>query len=300
VQIKTVFRNAVERLIKAEIPDPELEASLLLAHVLHMARTELLLAGGKSLTADQMKLFDVLIARRLNREPLAYIIGEKEFWSLSFTVSKDVLIPRPETEFLLEQFLTALKSLSDRPGQKNRILDLGTGSGVIAVIIALELKNATVTAVDCSYRALQVARHNAKKHKVAARIDFINSSWFDAIASKPRFDAVISNPPYIASEILSQKSGDTTGSLQPEVGMFEPRLALDGGSRGIQIIRGISAELGTVLKSGGWFFMEIGADQKNEVMDIFRETAAYDCLSIVNDYAGLPRVFRARKRRDSR
>jgi len=295
VQIKTVFTNAVQRLKQANIPEPELEVSMLLSHVLKMERTAVLLAGEEVINDDQLKIFEKNTTRRLAREPLAYIIGEKEFWSLPFKVSKDVLIPRPETEFLLEKTLATLKSSFSNPEQAIKILDLGTGSGVIAIILALELMSANVTAIDYSFNALKVARHNAKKYNVAERIDYINCNWFEGIVIKAEFDAVISNPPYIAKEILAKPFSKTTDSLQPEVGGFEPRLALDGGERGIQEISRIAAELRKVLKPGGWFFMEIGADQEKEVFDIFTRTAAYDSIKIFKDYAGLPRVFQARK-----
>jgi release factor glutamine methyltransferase len=226
---------------------------------------------------------------------LAYITGVKEFWSLDFKVSKDVLIPRPETEFLLEKTLAAIRKSPVSSNKTLKILDLGTGSGVIAIILALELAAAKVTAIDYSYNALKVARHNAEKHKVTERIDFINCNWFDGIVAQTEFDVVVSNPPYIAREVLAIPFGGSTGSLQPEVVEFEPGLALDGGERGLQEISRIAAESGKVLKPGGWFFMEIGADQKKEVFDIVKVTGAFDNIAIFNDYAGLPRVFQARK-----
>jgi len=207
-----------------------------------------------------------------------------------------VLIPRPETELLLEKALVILKQSISNPDQKLKILDLGTGSGVISIIIALELGKAKVTAVDYSYNALKVAKHNAKNHEVAEKINFINCNWFAGIGARAEFDAVITNPPYIAQEIFTKPFGRSTGLLQPEVGNFEPRIALDGGERGMQKIKRIAAELGKFLKPGGWFFMEIGADQAKEVFDIFARTAAFGSIEIYNDYAGLPRVFRARKK----
>ncbi len=296
MQIKTVFHNAVQRLKQADITESELEASLLLSHALEMKRTAVLLAGERVLTDAQLEVFQKNVSRRLAREPLAYLIGEKEFWSLPFKVTKDVLIPRPETEFLLEKTLDVLNSSAGSPEQTIKILDLGTGSGVLAIVLALELVTVKVTALDYSYNALKVALHNAKKHNVSEIIDFINCNWFDGIKAKAVFDVVISNPPYVAQEVLAEPFGRNNGSLQPEVGDFEPRLALDGGERGIQEISIIAAELWKVLKPCGWFFMEIGADQQKEVFDIFRRTAAYDSLEIFNDYAGLPRVFQARKR----
>lgn len=296
MQIKKVFQNAVQRLQEANIPEAELDVSLLLSHALKMNRTAVLLAGDRGLNNIQFETFERNITRRLAREPLAYIIGEKEFWSLPFMVTKDVLIPRPETEFLLEKTLDVLKSEAGSCEQTIRILDLGTGSGVLAIILALELATVKVTALDYSYNALQVALHNATKHQVAEKIDFINCNWFDAIAAKAEFDIVISNPPYVAREILGKPFGKNTGSLQPEVGDYEPRLALDGGERGLQEISRIAAESGKVLKPYGWLFMEIGGDQQEEVFEILKRTAAYDSLEIFNDYAGLPRVLQARKK----
>ena len=296
MQIKKVFQNAVQRLQEANIPEAELDVSLLLSHALKMNRTAVLLAGDRGLNNIQFETFERNITRRLAREPLAYIIGEKEFWSLPFMVTKDVLIPRPETEFLLEKTLDVLKSEAGSCEQTIRILDLGTGSGVLAIILALELATVKITALDYSYNALQVALHNATKHQVAEKIDFINCNWFDAIAAKAEFDIVISNPPYVAREILGKPFGKNTGSLQPEVGDFEPRLALDGGERGLQEISRIAAESGKVLKPCGWLFMEIGGDQQEEVFEILKRTAAYDSLEIFNDYAGLPRVLQARKK----
>jgi release factor glutamine methyltransferase len=296
VQIKTVFKKAVQRLKEADIPQAELEVSLLLAHALEMQRTELLLAGEREVAGARLAIFDKNLARRLAREPLAYIVGQKEFWSRNFQVSKDVLIPRPETEFLLEKTLDVLRRAPGRTGPPVRVLDLGTGSGVIAVVLALELEGARITAVDLSYNALKVARHNAKKHMVSDRIDFVNCSWFTSIAARAEFDLAISNPPYIGKDFLAEGPAMSNSFLQPEVGNFEPRLALDGGERGMQEIIRIAAEIGKVLKGGAWFFMEIGADQQKEVLDIFQGSGDFDTIAIHDDYAGLPRVLQACKR----
>jgi len=298
VKIKDLFKNGVQRLKQAGIEEYELEVSLLLAHVLNIDRTALLLAGDRVLDARQLEKFEQNILRRLQREPLAYIVKEKEFWSLLFMVSSDVLIPRPETELLIETSLDILKKTFAIPGeQKIKILDLGTGSGIIAIVLALELPAATVTAVDLSSNALKVAKHNAKKHKVAERIHFVNCDWFGGISPGEAYDMVVSNPPYIAREIIGRTYDETRESLQPEVGKYEPLMALDGGERGVRSIIGIAEELGKVLKPGGWFFMEIGADQAEEVTGIFKETAQYENIAIHNDYAGLPRILQAQKKK---
>jgi release factor glutamine methyltransferase len=295
VQIKIVFQKAVQRFKQAGIPEPELEVSLLLSHTLAMARTAVLLHGERNVDDAQFRIFEKNVARRLAREPLAYITGKKEFWSLPFKVSKDVLIPRPETEFLLERTFDVLKNPGENPHQAIKILDLGTGSGVIAIVVALELVASKVTAIDLSCKALQVALHNAQKYNVAERIDFVNCNWFDGIAANAEFDVIISNPPYIAKEVIAKPFGKNTDSLQPEVRDFEPCLALDGGMRGVQEIRRIILESVKVLKPCGWFFMEIGADQRQEVFDIIRRSGAYSSIKILKDYAGLPRVLQARK-----
>ena len=175
MKIKDIFENGVQRLKQAGIPEPELEVSLLLAHLLNIDRTALLLAKDQTLDDGQLEKFEISIARRLSREPLAYILEEKEFWSLPFKVSRDVLIPRPETELLIEIALKKVKSRFACPEEQTiNILDLGTGSGIIAVVMALELPEVEIIAVDRSLNALKVARHNATRHKVVARIQFIN------------------------------------------------------------------------------------------------------------------------------
>jgi release factor glutamine methyltransferase len=296
VKIKDLFKNEVQHLKQAGIPEPELEVSLLLSHILNIDRTTLLLAGDQVLDDGQLEKFEISIARRLSREPLAYILEEKEFWSLPFKVSRNVLIPRPETELLIEITLKRMKSLVRCPEEQTiNILDLGTGSGIIAVVLALELPESAVTAVDLSFKALKVAKHNATRHKVGARVQFINCDWFGGISSKMKYDLVLANPPYIARNILEKPFGETCESLQPEVLGYEPHLALDGGERGVESFRRIADDLGKTLKSGGWFFMEIGADQAEDISAIFKRTASYDNIAVHNDYAGLPRVFQAQK-----
>jgi release factor glutamine methyltransferase len=295
VHIKTLFKNAVSRFRQAGITEPELEVSLLLSHVLEIDRTALLLAGDQAMPEKQFATFGEYVSRRLTREPLAYITGEKEFWSLAFTVTNAVLIPRPETELLVARALQAVKG-AETPEQKIRILDLGTGSGVVAIVLALEVMTAEVTAVDRSYKALQVALHNAKKHKVGERIHFINSDWLTGLSPKAEFDLVVANPPYVAGEILTRPAGMGGCSLQPEVVSFEPRLALDGGHQGLDEIRRIAAAVPNALKPGGWFFMEIGAEQAEAVSAIFTGTDVSESLAVHKDYAGLPRIFQARKK----
>jgi len=286
LKIRDFFQTAVRRLKAAGIPDSEVEINILLEHVLKMDRVRLMLEGDCEISRESFDDLDQLLSRRLLREPLAYIIGEKEFWSLPFKVTPDVLIPRPETEFLIETVQCILKGKGGEPVEM--ILDLGTGSGVIATVLALEFQDSAVYGIDRSETAIEIARLNAKTHGVLDRIGFIVSDWFAAVCPEPIFDLIVSNPPYVPAE--------TMVDLQPEVGLFEPGLALDGGKMGVEIIEVISSQVGRVLKPGGWFFMEIGIGQDKYCMDRFLSFKYYDCIKVHNDYAGIPRVFQARRR----
>jgi release factor glutamine methyltransferase len=295
MQVKDLLRQTKQRLEDAGITDAELEASLLLAHLLGVDKVRVHLSGQDTLNSNDLGLFEALLTRRLNREPLAYILGSKEFWSLEFNVSKNVLIPRPETEFLVETVLQVFNYQANSPNRSFSILDLGTGSGVIAIVLAREIQSASVLAIDYSEAALQVAVKNAAKHGVSDRVHFLNSDWFAAIKPGEKFDLVVSNPPYVAREILDKPCGNSPDALEPEVVGHEPRMALDGGLQGLQSIIQISDKLLSFLKPGGWFFMEIGADQAAEVVNHFNGIAEFGCIKVYEDYAGLPRVFQARK-----
>ena len=295
MQVKDIFRQTVQRLKDAGIPGAELEATLLLAHQMEVDTVNVYLSDQETLSSTKLELFEDLLNRRLNREPLAYILGRKEFWSLEFNVTKDVLIPRPETEFLVETALQVFNYQANSPDRSFSILDLGTGSGVIAIVLAREIQSASVLAIDYSEAALRVAVKNAAKHGVSDRVHFLNSDWFAAIKSGEKFDLVVSNPPYVVREILDKPCGNSPDALEPEVVGHEPRMALDGGLQGLQPIHQISDNLLSFLKPGGWFFMEIGADQAGEVVNHFNSIAEFGCIKVYEDYAGLPRVFQARK-----
>lgn len=279
-----IYLSGVERLKEAEVADAEIESSLLLAHLLGLSRTQVLLHE-EDLADHILVRFEECLVRRLNREPLAYIIGEQEFWSLPFHVNKDVLIPRPETELLIEIALRVLEGEGQEPA--GSILDMGCGSGVISIVLALELPKAAIYALDISPAALMIARDNARRHGVDERIAFVNTDWLSALQAKPFFDLVITNPPYVARESFA--------TLQPEVSRFEPRLALDGGVRGREVMSAFAGDIAAVLKPGGRFFMEIGADQGEFVLDLFSSFDQFDGLTVYEDYAGLPRIFHGRR-----
>ncbi|OGQ96625.1 MAG: protein-(glutamine-N5) methyltransferase, release factor-specific [Deltaproteobacteria bacterium RIFOXYD12_FULL_57_12] len=291
MRVAELYKDAVQRLQAADVSEPEIETALLLGHVLRLGRTQLLLAADLIVSQADGDSFARLLARRLQREPLAYILGEREFWSRSFLVNRDVLIPRPETELLVERALARLKGT---PAARGPLLDLGTGSGIIAIVLALELPEAMVYAIDRSRAALEVACANARRHGVADRIRFVASDWLAGIGNRPFFEAVLSNPPYVPQEIL-RSSGPSAEALQPEVLNYEPHLALDGGTAGLETIDRLGRDIPAVLRPGGWVFMEIGAEQADVVSDMFsRPGSRFADLAVTADYAGFPRIFEAR------
>lgn len=294
MRLKELYNSAVQRLVTAEISDPQLEVAVLLGHVLGMNRSQLFLAAEQVVSQPHIDSFEKKLQRRLQREPTAYILGECEFWSLPFRVTQDVLIPRPETEFLIEMTLRIIRQEVDTmPGP---VLDLCTGSGVIAVILAREMEQCSkIYGADYSLHALRVAQANAALHRVAERVRFINSDLFSAFSPRAQFGLIVSNPPYVEKELLETVNHAACAVMQPEVVGHEPHLALDGGKQGREVIERIAVGLPEVLKPGGWFFMEIGAGQAGFVMELFHSLSCFDTMHIYKDYGGLPRVFQARR-----
>lgn len=282
--LNQLYLESVQRLADVGVAEPEVEASLLLGHVLGYSRTQFFLALEQEIPPQHLVLFNSLLSRRLSREPLTYITGEQEFWSLSFAVSRQVLIPRPETEELLEKIFATLRQVALPSGP---VLDLGVGSGAITVVLAREFPDRSVFGVDLSLAALGVARGNIRRHQVQTRIFLVNGDWLTAVKQERRFALVVSNPPYIDATTLS--------TLQPEVRDFEPHRALSGGADGLSEIRVLAAQVHPVMLPGGLFFMEIGADQQEAVLKIFASFREYDRLQVHSDLAGLPRIFQARR-----
>jgi release factor glutamine methyltransferase len=272
-------------LTAAGVGTPRLDAELLLAAACGVDRTALYVLGREPMSAACVQAFRGMLQRRRRREPLQYIVGRQEFWSLDFAVTPDVLVPRPETELLVELALGALRArgVGARSAVPLRLCDVGTGSGCIAVVLATELPGAEVWALDDSTAALAVADANARRHGVAERIRFVRSDLFSSVSSQ-LFDVVVSNPPYLTANDLA--------NLQPEVA-FEPRSALDGGGDGLDVIRRLLAASPEYLGGGGWLLVEIGATQAAAVEDAAR-AAGFTTVSIHADYAGLPRVLMAR------
>jgi release factor glutamine methyltransferase len=273
---RTMLEEARGILADAGIDTARLDAEVLLAHACGVSRSSLL--TGKSIDADAAAKFHRMVVRRATREPLAYILGSKEFFSLDFAVTPAVLIPRPETEILVE---TALQFLSSR--REPRILDIGTGSGAIAIAIAANAVDARIIATDISKGALEVARDNAMHHGCADRIEFRSADLFPDGDS--RFDLIVSNPPYVAEADLE--------TLQPEIRLHEPRMALVFGADGLDMYRRIATASRTRLTRDGAVMVEIGAGQASAVAALFRR-AGFSNIDAIRDLARIDRVIRAR------
>lgn len=293
MRIKELYNLAVQRLNAAGISDPQLEVAVLLGHILGLSRPQLFLAADQDVSRPHRESFEKNLQRRLQREPTAYILGECEFWSLPFRVSPDVLIPRPETEFLIEMTLQKVRQEATLPGP---VLDLCTGSGVIAIVLAREMKQwHEIYGADYSLPALRIAQANAALHNVSERVRYINGDLFSAFGSQAQFGLIVTNPPYVEQELIETGEDAATAALQPEVVGHEPQLALDGGKQGGEVIERIAASLPDVLSPGGWFFMEIGAGQSEFVLELFQSLSSFDTMHIYQDYGGQPRVFQARR-----
>ncbi|MBU2227984.1 MAG: peptide chain release factor N(5)-glutamine methyltransferase, partial [Proteobacteria bacterium] len=277
--IRTILHHAARDLSVSGSPSPRLDAEVLLMRLLQIDRLQLCTHPGRELSEEEAAGLSRWVERRRRGEPVAYIVGEKEFWSLCFEVNREVLIPRPETECLIE----AVLEFYAPPGGGLRIVDIGTGSGAIGVTLARELPEAQVTATDVSPGALAVAGRNAARHGVAGRIEFLRGDLFADAAGA--FDIIVSNPPYIPA--------DKYPLLPPGVRDFEPQEALIAGPDGIAFHREIVRE-GTVrLKPGGRIFLEIGADQRDLVEALFREAGPYEEIRVRKDYGGMDRVASA-------
>jgi len=285
--ILSLIRWTDERFKKAGLTTPRLDAEVLLAHTLGVDRVWLYTHFDQPLQREELSRFKRLIQRRLRHEPLAYILGHREFWSLPFRVTPDVLIPRPETEILVAEGLKVLNS-PEQPGRQLQVLEIGTGSGAVSVALAKELPLVSVVATDLSPKALSIAEENAAKNGVRERIFFVEGDLFHPLGKGSKFDLIVTNPPYIATDKLS--------SLPPEVRDFEPRKALDGGKDGLAFYRRALPVLSQFLKPKGWFLAEIGAGQEREVQRMAEKAPELAAFDFVPDLAGIKRVFRAQRR----
>lgn len=254
------------------------DATLLLRHVLQIPHAELFAYRERHLTQSQLQMFQELIDQRRTGKPIQYITGEQEFFGLPFRVTPDVLIPRPETEHLVE---AAIARLQNSPAP--RLVDVGTGSGAIAIALAHTMPHAEIVALEISPAALAVAKQNAQQNGVAERIRFVQSDLLAAVAGE-HFDAVVSNPPYVA---LSERA-----SLPREVRDFEPASALFAGPTGLEVYHRLIVEAAGVLDPGGWLLMEIGHGQRDSIANSLR---GWGALEFIPDLQGIPRVGVAQK-----
>jgi release factor glutamine methyltransferase len=272
-----LFRNGAALL--GDRPQAPLEAKILLLRAAACSEERFLAAPDSPCSARAEAFFRRLVARRLDGVPLAYLTGTKEFWSIPFEVSPSVLVPRPETEALVGKVL----ELSTREDES--IVDVGTGSGCIAIALAKELPRARIQAVDVSERALRVARRNAARHR-AKHIEFRRSDLLSAFrGTGARFDFIVSNPPYV--------SRGEWDALPAEVRDFEPRRALLAGDSGLELIGRLVRRAGTFLRPGGYLIFEIGEGQRDRVLDLFGKR--WTEIETAWDLAGKPRVITARR-----
>jgi len=279
--VGATLRAAVARLAAAGVPEPRADAEVLLAHVLGGDRAGLVVRAREALAPAAAGAFAALVARRARRVPVAYLTGTREFWSLPIAVDPRVLIPRPETELLVE----TVCRLAPRTA---RVLDAGTGSGAVAAAVARELPRARVWASDRDCSALAVARENLARH--APRAGLVCADWLAPFRAGA-FDVVVANPPYVSAGELPL--------LEPEVREHEPRGALDGGADGLEAVRVLLAEAAEALVAGGWLVLEMGAGQARGVLEDVARVGRYDRTVVRADAAGIERVLAAQRACDA-
>lgn len=276
------IQKSTEFLAKKEVDSPRLQAELLLAHVLKLPRMKLYLNFERALTEPETDTFRELVKRRAQREPLQHIVGSTSFCGLEITVNRHVLVPRPETELLAEAGWSFLSPLTPH---LSTALDFGTGSGCIAIALAVKSPTAKITALDLSPDALNLAQQNATKNNVTDRIEFVPGDGFAALPQGTQFDLIISNPPYIPTAEIA--------TLDPEVRDYDPRSALDGGPDGLDFYHRLAAEARPFLKPGGKIMLEFGEGQAGAIQEIF-EKQKWIVEAIRADYTQRQRILIAK------
>jgi release factor glutamine methyltransferase len=276
--VREALAAAMARLAAAGVPEPRADAEVLLAHALGVERAALVVRGREAIEAASAVRFEALLARRARREPTAYIVGAREFWSLPIAVDRRVLVPRPETELVVA---TALRVAP----RARRVLDVGTGSGAVAIALARELATARVVASDREAPALAVAAANASR--LAPRIGLVRADLLAGFRTAA-FDLVVSNPPYCVAGAV----------VQVEVRDWEPATALYAGPDGLDALTALAVEAPRVLAPGGWLVCEIGVGQAAAVGERLRAGGRYDRIEVERDLAGIERVVAARTRRE--
>jgi release factor glutamine methyltransferase len=297
MDIRTALRTGIARLREADVPSYALAAELLLLHQLHRDRAWLYAHPEELIPADDLDAYLSLITRRANGEPTQHLTGKQEFWSLDFEVSRDVLIPRPETEHVVEVALDRLALRELRCGRPQKttgngflIADIGTGSGCLAVALAKELPEARIYATDISQSALAMARKNALRHSAASHMEFfeadLSQTLLPDVAPVAAFDLVVSNPPYIPRR--------DAATLAREVREYEPALALYGGEEGYELYGSLIALAARYLKPGGILVAELGHDSLPALRPLL-ESSDWTSVGVTNDLAGIPRVIAAER-----
>jgi release factor glutamine methyltransferase len=272
-----------------QIENPRLNAELLLARSLNLSREGLYTHLQDPSREEEKEKFERLIKKRLSGEPLQYLLGYQEFWSIHFKVDPRVLIPRPETELLVEQSLSILSE--NFPRSTLYVLEIGTGSGVIAISLAKEVRDLFIVATDISGEALLLARENAKSAGVLHRIEFINGDLFSPIRlmrEKEPFDLILSNPPYIHRSQIQ--------NLASEIKDHEPAIALDGGEDGMEYYRSIVSQGPSYLRRGGWLLLEVGEKQGENVSGLIGREGSFSRPERIKDLSGIERVVKAQRK----
>ncbi len=279
ITISKVIQDSAETLKRNSIVEPMREAKSLLALALEKDMAFLIAHPEYELKEDELNIFQSYIKRRSNHEPFQYIAGKQEFWRLDFIVTPDVMIPRPETELIVEAGVKILENI-----ENPYFCEVGIGSGCITVSILHEIKKAKAIGLDISEKALKVAKLNAEKNKVSDRLELAKSDVFENLTEDKNFDLIVSNPPYVPSE-------DVPG-LQAEVRDFDPYVALTDGKDGLSIIKKLINESPNHLKSGGFLLMEMGFNQSNKVREMF-DLEVWKEIEFFADLQGIPRMVKA-------
>jgi release factor glutamine methyltransferase len=282
VQLKQALNAAVSRLTAEQVPSPQMNAELLLRFVLSCDRAYLFAHPERELTPDEQSRYEAALAERARGVPAQYITGHQEFWGMDFIVTPAVLIPRPETEHLIETMLELQASGGASRTDQLRIADVGTGSGCIALVLAKELPNAEIHATDSSLQALEIARANAARHQLERRIHFHHTDLLATLT--PSFDFIVSNPPYVGESEEDQ--------VQLEVRKFEPRSAVFGGPTGTEVIARLIPQARELLRPGGALVLEVSGSIADQVLGLL---TGWDHPDIIPDLQQIPRVIRARR-----
>ncbi|MDD5492041.1 MAG: peptide chain release factor N(5)-glutamine methyltransferase [bacterium] len=278
-----------DQLARAKVPEPALEAQLLLSQILRLKKLDLFLKKEKEVAKKDLSNYKKFITQRCQRIPTSYILKNAQFYGLDLFVDKGVLIPRPETELLVEEIIKEVSEVRVTnwrvEGRNPRILEIGVGSGAIVVALAKNLNQASIVGTDTSAKALRIARKNIKKHQVETQVKLIRGSLFARL--KEKFDFIVSNPPYVNAKDFSL--------LQPEVG-YEPKAALYGGKDGLDFYRKIVPQARYYLHPGGILAFEIGYGQGRKVKQLLEKESLFRSIEIKKDYAGIERIISAKSK----